>query len=255
MATHGSKRVRQHQPEREKRVPDDPATAGRGETEHQRAKNLSAEVLKISIDAPEPETLRYAGDMIARGLVVGIPTDTFYGLAADPFNLAAVEQVYRIKGRQEHKALPILVGSIEQAVLLARDLPQGFLKLAKRFWPGALTIVVDASRRVPLKVTGGTGSVALRWPGSRVACGVVEAACGPVTGTSANLAGFPPCTSATQVIKQIGERVPLILDGSETGAILASTVVELRRDSKGEKWTILREGMVAVDAIKMTLES
>src|SRR5205807_528399 len=103
-----------------------------------------------------------------RGCVVAIPTDTFYGLAADPFNLAAVDEIYRVKGRPETRALPILVNCLDQAMLLAREQPGNFLKLVEAYWPGALTIVVDASHRLPLKVTGGTGKVALRWPHSDI---------------------------------------------------------------------------------------
>ena len=149
----------------------------------------------------------YAADFIRRGRVVGMPTDTFYALSADPFNLSSIEHVFRVKGRAENKALPILVNSIEQAVTLARDLPDSFLVLAHKFWPGALTLVVEATHRLPLKVTGNTGRVALRWPDSRIASALIEAVHGPITGTSANLSGFPSCTNASQIVKQLGERL------------------------------------------------
>jgi tRNA threonylcarbamoyl adenosine modification protein (Sua5/YciO/YrdC/YwlC family) len=210
---------------------------------------LPAEVLKISTEAPEVATLQHAAELIGRGRVVGIPTDTFYGLSADPFNLAAIEQVYSVKGRPDTKALPILVNSLEQAALLARELPDTFLTLAQRFWPGALTIVVEATHRLPLKVTGNSGRVALRWPNSRVATGLIERVGGPVTGTSANLSGFPACTSATQLIKQLGERLPLILDSGETGAVLASTIVGLQ----GDTWWIAREGAIPEEEIRKAL--
>lgn len=211
---------------------------------------MPAEVLKVSSSEPEEQAIRYAASLISSGQVVGVPTDTFYALAADPFNLSAVQQVYRIKGREEKKALPILVSSIEEAVVLARDLPDSFLKLAKRFWPGALTLVVEASHRIPLKVTGGTGRVALRWPDSSVACAVIQACGTPITGTSANISGFPPCSSAEQLLKQLGSQLPLILDVGDTGASLASTIVELR----GEDWRILREGVVGEGDIRLALE-
>ena len=107
--------------------------------------------------------------------MIGIPTDTFYGLSADPFNLAAIERVFQIKGRPENRALPILVNSVEQAVSLARDVPDAFLTLASKFWPGALTLVVEATHRLPLKVTGNSGRVALRWADSRIVSAVIEA--------------------------------------------------------------------------------
>lgn len=210
---------------------------------------MPVEVLKVNKEEPDPETIRYAAGFIQRGRVIGIPTDTYYGLAADPFNLAAIQEVFRVKGRPETKALPILVSSIEQATQLVRHVPQNFLVLAHRFWPGALTIVVEATNRLPLKVTGNSGRVALRWADSRVACGLIEAVGGPITGTSANLSGFPACTNATQLVKQLGDRLPLILDSGDTGAQLASTIVTL----DGDDWTVSREGSVPEEQIRKAL--
>jgi L-threonylcarbamoyladenylate synthase len=201
---------------------------------------LPVEIQKVSVEAPETTVVEYAGRFICRGEVVGIPTDTFYALSADPFNLAAIESVFRCKGRPETKALPILVNSIEQAVTLAREIPDLFLELANKFWPGALTLVVRATHRLPLKVTGNTGRVALRWPNSRVVTAVVEAVGGPITGTSANLSGFPSCTNAHQIVKQLDNRLPLILDGGDTGATLASTIVRI----DGDEYAIVREGAI-----------
>lgn len=208
-----------------------------------------AEILKVSPEQPEPRPIEYAAQLIRRGEVVGIPTDTFYGLAADPFNLAAVARIYTIKGRPERRALPILLTSIEQAEELVGDVPEIFFVLAERFWPGALTLVVDASSRVPLKVTGNTGRVALRQPDSKITTALIAAAGTPVTGTSANLSGFAACVSAPQVLKQLGERLPLILDGGESKALLASTVVDLR----GEQWSIAREGPISEAQIREAL--
>src|ERR1700740_3529725 len=120
--------------------------AGASEIRDCRGKhNLPAELLKVSAGAPDSTAIRYAADFIKRGQVVAVPTDTFCGLAADPFNLAAVEEIYRVKGRPENRALPILVDSIEHAAILTRDVPPNFLKLAKKFWPGALPILVEAA--------------------------------------------------------------------------------------------------------------
>jgi L-threonylcarbamoyladenylate synthase len=210
---------------------------------------LPVEILKISREAPEQKVIDYAAGFIQRGRVVGVPTDTFYALSADPFNLAAIEEVFRVKGRPESRALPILVDSVEQAVTLVRDIPDAFLILANKFWPGALTLVVEATHRLPLKVTGNTGRVALRWPDSRIAAALIEAAGGPVTGTSANLSGFPSCTNAQQIEKQLGDRLPLILDSGDTGAILASTIVRIN----GDNWSIVREGALAESEIQAAL--
>jgi len=210
---------------------------------------LPAELLKVSPDAPDPTTIRYAVGFIGDGKVIGIPTDTFYGLATDPFNLAAVQQIYRVKGRPENRALPILVNSVAQATTLARSLPDNFHRLAKAFWPGGMTLVVEASNRLPLKVTGHTGRVALRWPNSRVACALIEQFDGPITGTSANLSGSPSCSSGEELMEQLGGRLPLVLDAGETGVGLASTIVSLSDDS----WHVIREGLVPESDIREAL--
>jgi L-threonylcarbamoyladenylate synthase len=219
-------------------------------TSSPKAKKLPAELLRVNAQSPEVEVLRYAATFLSRGSVVAVPTDTFYGLAADPFNLAAVDEIYRVKGRPEARALPILVRSLEQAMQLAREVPQNFLKLAQAFWPGALTIVVEAANRLPLKVTANTGKVALRWPKSEVACQLITELDGPITGTSANISGFPSCASAEQVMKQLGGRLPLVLNGGETGATLGSTIIEVR----GGSWKVIREGAIPVAQIENALK-
>jgi tRNA threonylcarbamoyl adenosine modification protein (Sua5/YciO/YrdC/YwlC family) len=215
-----------------------------------KAKKLSAELLRVNAQTPEAEVLRYAANFLTRGSVIGIPTDTYYGLAADPFNLSAVDEIYRIKGRPETRALPILVRSLEQAMQLAREVPQNFLRLAQKFWPGALTLVVDAANRLPLKVTANTGKVALRWPKNEVACRLIEEFDGPITGTSANISGFPSCAGADQVVKQLGGRLSLILDAGETGAMIGSTIVDVH----GGAWKIIREGAIPVAEIEKALK-
>src|ERR1700685_2977219 len=113
---------------------------------------VRAEIVKISPETPESSLVKYAADQIRSGEVLGMPTDTFYGLAADPFNLRAVDRVYEIKPRSRHKPLSLLIESEEQAEELARPLPDEFYQLARRFWPGPLTIIVKAASRLPLKV-------------------------------------------------------------------------------------------------------
>lgn len=145
--------------------------------------------------------------------------------------------------------MPILVDSIEQAVTLTRDLSPAFLKLAQKFWPGALTLLVDASHHIPLKVTANKGRVALRWPNSPVACALIELLRSPITGTSANISGQPSCSNAEQLMEQLGDRLPLILDAGDTGAMLSSTIVDLR----GETWRVVREGLIAEQDIEEAL--
>ena len=211
---------------------------------------MLAELLKISPEAPDPAAIRYAAEFIRRGELVAIPTDTFYGIAADPFNLMAVEQIYRVKGRPETRALPILVNSIPQAVSLARDVPYTFHKLAAKFWPGPLTLLVEASTGVPLKITANTGNVAVRWPKSVFVSALIDLVKGPVTGTSGNISGQPACATADELLKQMGDRLPLIIDAGETPGNLASTIVKL----EGDDWAIMREGVISEELIRAALE-
>jgi L-threonylcarbamoyladenylate synthase len=210
---------------------------------------LPVELLKISTESPEQNIVDYAAGFITRGDVVGIPTDTFYGLSADPFNLSAIEGVFRAKGRPETKALPILINSIEQALRLVREVPDSFLELANTYWPGPLTLVVEATHRLPLKVTGNTGRVALRWANSKIVTNLIDAVGGPITGTSANLSGHPSCSNAGQIVEQLGNRLSLILDAGDTGGTLASTIVRL----DGNEWRVVREGAIPDAEIHKTL--
>ena len=211
---------------------------------------MPAELLRINAQVPEADALRYAAHFLVRGSVIAIPTDTFYGLAADPFNLAAVGHIYLVKGRPETRALPILVNSTALAVSLARDVPYTFHKLAQKFWPGPLTLLVDASNHIPLKVTAHTGQVALRWPKSPIISALIDLVSGPITGTSGNISGQPACSTAVELLEQLGDRLPLILDAGETTGTLASTIVKL----EDEEWTVMREGVISTEQIRAALE-
>lgn len=212
--------------------------------------SVRAEILKINSNTPESSLVAYAAEQIKSGQVLGMPTDTFYGLAADPFNLRAVERVYEIKSRSRHKPLSLLIESEDQAEMLARDpLPDEFYELARKFWPGPLTIIVPAASRLPLKVTANTGNVALRIPSANIPLSVIRAAGVPITATSANLSGASECTTAAAVRDQLQERIAIIVDGGPSPRDVSSTIVDL---SEGG-WRILREGAVPRQAIADTL--
>jgi L-threonylcarbamoyladenylate synthase len=204
-----------------------------------------SEILKVDESRME-FSLQYALRLILAGKVVAFPTDTFYGLGADPFNLAAVSEIFRIKRRSYDRPLPLLVCSLDQAADMTADPPALFFKLAEKFWPGPLTIIVPASRQIPLKVTGNTGRVALRWPKAPLAVALIAAAGRPLTGTSANLTEHAACATAQEVEMQIGDTLPLILDGGSTPGDLASTIVELDDDL----YQVRREGPVTREQLK-----
>src|SRR5215470_4899541 len=208
---------------------------------------VRAEIIKINYEKPEDSLIRYAADQIRAGEVLGMPTDTFYGLAADPFNLRAVDRVYEIKSRSRHKPLSLLIESVDQAEELARPLPKEFYDLARRFWPGPLTIIVRAASRLPLKVTANTGNVALRVPSAAIPLAVIQAAGIPITATSANLSGASECTTAEQVRDQLQDRISIIVDGGASPREVASTIVDL--SDQEARWRVIREGDIPAQEI------
>lgn len=209
---------------------------------------MSAEIVRINHDKPEASLINYAAEQIRKGQVLGMPTDTFYGLAADPYNLRAVERIYQIKGRAKNKPLSLLIESVEQGEDLARLLPDEFYELTRKYWPGPLTVIVRAATRVPLKVTANTGNVALRVPAATIPLAVIRAAGVPVTATSANLSGAPECTTADAVRDQLGTRIPIIVDGGTSPREVPSTIIDL--SSEDGTWRIQREGAIPAQEIK-----
>jgi len=207
---------------------------------------VAAEIVRINCEAPESSLIAYVAEQIRAGYVLGMPTDTFYGLAADPFNLRAVEKIYDVKSRSRHKPLSLLVESVDQAEDLTRPLPEEFYKLARKYWPGPMTLIVRAASRLPLKVTANTGNVALRVPASKIPVAVVRAAGVPLTATSANVSGAAECTTADGVRLQLGEFIPVIVDGGPSPRSVASTIVDLT-DPAG--WRVQREGAIPTQEI------
>src|SRR3954464_13866127 len=156
---------------------------------------MATDLVEINADDPQPEALEKAAAAVRRGRVVAIPTDALYTLVADPFNLRAVTQVFKAKGRESHRSLPILVRDMMMAEDLAGELNKRFFILARRFWPGPLTIIVPASAKIPLKVNGNTRRMALGQWKSVVAQMRVEMLNEPLISTSANLSSHPTCRS------------------------------------------------------------
>jgi tRNA threonylcarbamoyl adenosine modification protein (Sua5/YciO/YrdC/YwlC family) len=202
---------------------------------------LAAEIVKINPETPDMRLISYVADRIKAGQVVGMPTDTFYGLAADPLNLRAVDLIYYVKSRNRHKPLSLLIESVAQAEYLARPLPDVFYEITEKYWPGPLTIIVKASSRLPLKVTANTGNVALRVPASKIPVEVIRAAGVPITATSANISGESECTTAEGVRAQLGNRINLIVDGGTSPRDVASTIIDM---SNPENPVILRHGAI-----------
>jgi L-threonylcarbamoyladenylate synthase len=200
---------------------------------------MATDLIEIEADRPTSEALDKAAAAIRRGSVIAIPTDALYSLVADPFSLHAVGKVFVAKGREPHRSLPLLVSDMMMAEELGKDLPARFFVLARHFWPGPLTMIVPSSARVPLRVTGNTGRLALRQSRSAVANGLLERLNQPLIATSANISGKPTCRSGIEVFGQMDGRVDLVLDGGLCAGAGGTTV-----DITEPLWRIVREGAI-----------
>jgi L-threonylcarbamoyladenylate synthase len=204
-----------------------------------------AEVIPIQWDDPEPDKISYAAGVLRRGELVAIPTDTLYCLVADPFNLAAVRKVFQAKSRAWDRSLPMLVESVDQVGELARNLPSRFYLLAHRYWPGPLSLIVEASGGVPLKVTGNTGRLSVRKPAAPIALALLAQTGAPMVATSANISGYPTCKEASEVLAVLGIHISLILDSSIRKVTPATTV-----DVTVPKWRLIRAGAIPEDELR-----
>ena len=200
---------------------------------------MATDLVEINPDDPQPEVLERAAAAVRRGKVVAIPTDALYTLVADPFNLGAVAGVFRAKGREAHRSLPLLVNDIMMAEELATELSNRFFILARRFWPGPLTIIVPASAKVPLKVTGNTGRLALRQARCKIADELIKLINQPLISTSANISGHPTCRSGIEVFGIMDGRVDLVVDGGMCAGPGATTV-----DITEPYWKLIRAGAI-----------
>jgi L-threonylcarbamoyladenylate synthase len=186
-------------------------------------------MLKLAIDPfdPEGEPLRRAADVLARGGVVVFPTDTFYGLAANPRDQAAVERVYQVKGRDFRQPLPLVAADAGQVSRDAGILSPLALRLAGLFWPGPLTLLIEALPSLPAAVHAGTGKIAVRVPDHAVSRGLCRVAGHPLTSTSANRSGAPPSAAPGKAVEGIAHMVDLLLDAGPTPGGLPSTIVDV----------------------------
>ena len=189
-------------------------------------------------DPPPPEAVAEAARALAEGWPVGLPTDTVYGLAADPFRPGATDRIFEAKRRPRTVALPVLVTGREQALTLTDAVPDMAVVLMDRFWPGALTVVLPLRPGLGADLGDDEVTVGVRCPAHSVARAVCEVAA-PLATTSANLHGRPTFTTAAEVASAFGASVPVVLDGG-TCAGLPSTVV----DCTGHEPKLLREGRI-----------
>ncbi len=190
--------------------------------------------------------IQQAIETLRRGGIVAYPTDTVYGLGASALDDGAVAKVYEAKGRPRHLALPLLLSSVSQIAVVATDVPEIAWRLAERFLPGGLTLILHKAPTVSSIITGGSDRIALRVPNHPVPIAIIEGLGAPVTGTSANLSGCRSSVTPQEVHRQLGDRVDLIIDGGRCPGGIDSTVVDLTEEAP----KMLRQGAVRREEIE-----
>jgi L-threonylcarbamoyladenylate synthase len=186
---------------------------------------------------------------IRRGGLVAMPTDTLYGLGVDPFRADAVARVFDVKGRSAEKALPLLAADAAQVIEHIGTLPPLAARLASRFWPGPLTLLVAAPSTLAAGVSGETGKVGIRVPAHRVARALCQACGVPLTATSANISGEAPSANPDEVARALGSRIDVLIDAGTAPGGPPSTIV----DATGEEPVLVRAGAIAWEEIQVCL--
>ncbi|MCC7161719.1 MAG: threonylcarbamoyl-AMP synthase [Anaerolineae bacterium] len=206
---------------------------------------MSTEVLK----ANAPGAMERALEVLRRGGVVAMPTDTVYGIGVDGFDAAAVEKLYIAKDRPANKAIMLLLGDEEDMAKAAASISSTARRLAERFWPGGLTLVVRGRAELPRNLCAENGTIGLRLPDSDVVRNLVRRFGRPLAVTSANLSGGVNSQTAEMVLADLDGRIDLILDGGATPTSVPSTVL----DCTVEPPRVLREGAIGIGQIESEL--
>jgi L-threonylcarbamoyladenylate synthase len=181
----------------------------------------------LNLQPDNEMTRRCAAEIISNGGVIAFRTDTFYGLGADPLNASAVARLRQLKGREEKKPILLLLADASVANRFIVERSAAFEDVARRFWPGPLTIVGPALTNLPAEITAGTGTVGVRVPADESVRELVRECGGALTATSANLSGSDPARSAAEVLEYFGDRIDLIVDSGEVTATEPSTVLDV----------------------------
>jgi L-threonylcarbamoyladenylate synthase len=209
---------------------------------------VATDLIEIDVENPYHGAIERAVEEVVRGRVVGVPTDALYTLVADPLNLQAVGRVFAAKGRENERALPLAVSDVLMAEELAKELSSRFYILARHFWPGPLTMIVPASAKVPLKVTGNTGRLAMRQTNSNVLNAMVEKMGHALIATSANISGQPTISRGIELFAAMDGRVDLVLDGGLCTGMGSTTI-----DITEPYWRVIKEGAISEKEIAESL--
>lgn len=194
--------------------------------------------------------LSFAAELIKQGEVVGFPTETVYGLGANAFDGKAVEKIFRAKGRPADNPLIVHISSLDMIEGIAQEVPPLAMKIAERFWPGPLTMIMPKTAKIPAVTSGGLDTVGIRFPAHPVARRLIELCGVPLAAPSANLSGSPSPTTARRVFEDMSGRIPAIIDGGESAVGVESTVISF--DDSGVR--ILRPGGITPEMLREVVE-
>ncbi len=210
---------------------------------------MKTRCLTIDPACPDPAVIAEAATILRRGGVVAFPTETVYGLGANALDGAAVQRIFAAKGRPSNNPVIVHVTSSDAARQLAAEWPTAAERLAARFWPGPLTMVVKKQPHVPDEVTAGGATVAIRCPQHTIARTLIGAAGVPLAAPSANASNRISATTAEHVLRTLDGRIDLVLDGGPAGGGLESTVV----DVSASPVRVLRPGLITAEALSGAL--
>ncbi len=203
-------------------------------------------VQKMDRNNLRPEDFEKAVELLRSGQLVAMPTETVYGLAGNAFDSEAARKIYAAKGRPSDNPLIVHIADIEALNEIAGDVPDIALKVAEKFWPGPLTMILKKSSRVPKETTGGLDTVAIRFPSDKIANMLISQSGLYLAAPSANASGRPSTTRAEHVYEDLNGKIPLILDGGSCKIGLESTIIDLSAD----KPQILRPGYITLEMLK-----
>ncbi len=210
---------------------------------------METKVKKINREALCKEDFAEAVKILKQGGLVAFPTETVYGLGGDALDAEAAAKIYSAKGRPLDNPLIVHIADKEDIYQLAEDIPDAARKLADKFWPGPLTIILKKGQLVPNSTTGGLATVAIRMPSDQIAAMLIRESGLYIAAPSANASGRPSTTRAEHVYEDLAGRIPLILDGGPVPIGLESTIVDL----SGEHPIILRPGYITLEQLKEIL--
>ena len=202
---------------------------------------MKTEVLSFQND--RENALKKSSELLKNGEVVGIPTETVYGLAANAFDEEAVKKIYVAKGRPSDNPLIVHISSMEELTPLVKEIPEKVKKMAQKFWPGPLTMIMNKSDKIGNVVSGGLSTVAIRMPKSPAARAIINECKLPLAAPSANLSGSPSPTNAKYVFDDMNGRIPLIIDGGPCEIGVESTVITFTENPP----RLLRPGGVTLE--------